>query len=327
MKFGRRRPAPDAFKLHFRDYREKAIVIPSPPSSDSYSAAAADAIAQMYGNSEFGCCVVSGVEHIEGVFTGNSNPPPVIFTQLQTLAFYAYFQGYTGDPTDLVAIEAYLANNDNGCDEVTVLNYWQQTGAPGAHKIAGWLAVDATNQDEYTSALWLFENLMFGIELPDEWVNPMPSGSGFIWDAAGPPNPNNGHCFVGVGYNPQGVVISTWGMTGLVTHEAVKQYAIESAGGALYVALSEEIISKAMLKSPNGFDWAQLIADFDAMGGNIPEPNPSPTPGPGPAPVPNPPTMSKHEYAKLVEMALHADVHNPAMDLAAMMADIRSIGK
>jgi hypothetical protein len=27
--------------------------------------------------------------------------------------------------------------------------------------------------------------------------------------------------------------------------------------------------SKANQKAPNGFDWSQLIADFDSMGGNV----------------------------------------------------------
>ncbi len=47
--------------------------------------------------------------------------------------------------------------------------------ATDIHKIAGWMAVNAADPHEYRTALWLFENLYFGIELPDAWINPMPS--------------------------------------------------------------------------------------------------------------------------------------------------------
>jgi hypothetical protein len=150
------------------------------------------------------------------------------------------------------------------------LNYWENNGAPvGSHKIAGWLAVDGTDAAEVRTALWLFENLYFGMELPDQWITPFPSASGFTWDAAGPPNPNNGHCVVGVGYTAQGVVIDSWGMTGLITDAAVAKYPITAANGALYTVVSQDGLNRASQKVPAGFDWSQLVADFDSMGGTV----------------------------------------------------------
>jgi hypothetical protein len=104
--------------------------------------------------------------------------------------------------------------------------------------------------------------------LPDGWVSPMPSASGFVWDVAGPPNPENGHCVAGFGYSNEGITISTWGMTGCLTYKAVAKYATRSAHGALYTVISEDGIDKATDKAPNGFDWTQLVADFDSMGGS-----------------------------------------------------------
>jgi hypothetical protein len=98
----------------------------------------------------------------------------------------------------------------------------------------------------------------------------MPSAPGFVWDAAGPPDPENGHCVVGVGYNNKGVTIATWGMTGLMTDHAIAKYATPDAGGELYTVVSQDAIDKASQKAPNGFDWSQLLADFDSMGGNVP---------------------------------------------------------
>ena len=113
------------------------------------------------------------------------------------------------------------------------------------------------------------ENVYFGVELPDEWISPMPSSSGFVWDLAGAPDQNNGHCFVGVGYTAQGVQIDTWGMIGTITWAAIAKYATTAGEGELYTVLGPDGIAKATKKAPNGFDWSQLVADFDSMGGNV----------------------------------------------------------
>jgi hypothetical protein len=115
---------------------------------------------------------------------------PFIYTNKQIIELYSAIGGYVpGEPS-----------TDNGCDEVTALNYWENQGAPaGQRRIAGWLAVNAADSTGYRTALWLFENLYFGMELPDARISPMPSASGFVWDGAGAPDPNNGHCVAGVG--------------------------------------------------------------------------------------------------------------------------------
>jgi hypothetical protein len=100
----------------------------------------------------------------------------------------------------------------------------------------------------------------------------MPTKAGFTWDAAGPPNPANGHCVVGVGYSNKGVKICTWGMLGTLTDRAVEKYATTAGSGELYTVISQDAINKATQKAPAGFDWSQLIADFDSMGGNLQPP-------------------------------------------------------
>ena len=267
-------------------------------------------------------CVIAAMGHIEGVLTGNGNPPALTYTDAQITALYSAIGGYVpGDP-----------NTDQGCDEVTALNYWQASGAPaGSHKIAGWLAVDSSNRAEYEAALWLFENLFFGVELPDAWINPEPTGSGFVWDVAGAADPNNGHAFAGVAYNAQGVKVATWGMEGLVTHAAIGEYCANADGGELYVVISQDSVNRASQKAPSGFNWSQLVADFDAIGGHIAPPPapPSPTPpNPAPPPPPSPaPVMSKQQFYRLVFEANHANFRNPAMTAKEDAEDIASICK
>ncbi len=182
--------------------------------------------------------------HVVGVLTGNAGAKPFLYSNKQIITLYSAIGGYVpGKPS-----------TDQGCDEQTALNYWENNGAPvGSHKIAGWLAVNGTDAAEVRTALWLFENLYFGMELPDKWITPFPSASGFIWDAAGPPNPSNGHCVVGVGYSAQGVIIDSWGMTGLITDAAIAKYATTAGNRRLYTVVSQDGLNKATSKSPGRF--------------------------------------------------------------------------
>jgi len=253
FRLGRNRPPVGKRKMHFRDYRT-GVPLPVPPATCSYAPKAAGALKQMYLNDELGDCVIAGIAHLQGVFTGNAGAAPEQFTRDQIIALYSAIGGYIPGHDD----------TDNGCDERSALSYWQTNGAPfGQNQISGWLSVDGTNSHQVRQALYLFENLVFGIELPDKWINPAPSAPGFVWDVAGPADPDNGHCFVGVGYDQTGVQISTWGMLGKMTDQAIAAYASASGSGELYVVLTPAIIAKATQKSPAGFEFAQLAADFE----------------------------------------------------------------
>lgn len=272
---GRKRAVAPAPRLSFKSYLQGAgVALPTPPPSVDYSPAASAAISQMYLNDQLGDCVIAGMAHLVGLFTANAGQTPVVFTNAQLLALYSAIGGYVpGNPA-----------TDNGCNETDALNYWQNHGAPaGSHQIAGWLAVDPRNKTEVMQALWLFENLIFGVELPDAWLNV--TGSGFTWDA-GTPNPNNGHCFVGTGYDSTGVKVSTWGMLGTLTWQALTVDVGPQAGGELYVVLSQDMINRATAKAPNGFNWGALASDFAAIGGHLPVPVTPPPAPPPPAPAP-----------------------------------------
>jgi hypothetical protein len=260
FRLGRKRPVARCPRFALRNYLTRSM--PAPPVTCDYSKAAQPALSKIYENDNLGDCVIAGMAHVVGVLTGNAGGNATIYSNDQIIKLYSAIGGYVpGDPA-----------TDQGCDEQTALNYWENNGAPastGTHKIAGWMTVDATNPEEFRTALWLFENLYFGLELPDAWINPMPSAAGFVWDAAGPAVPENGHCVAGVGYTAQGITIDTWGMTGLMTNAAIAKYATQAAGGELYTVVSMDAISRADARAPAGFDWSQLIADFDSMGGNV----------------------------------------------------------
>ena len=276
IKFGRHRPDPNSVKLRFRDYLKAAL--PTPPASVDYTSKATAALASIYLNDSLGDCVIAGGYHYLGGITGNADGgQPFVATNAQITSDYTAIGGYVpGNPS-----------TDQGCDEQTALNYWQSNGFANGVKLNCWMAVDATNQVEVQQALYLFENLFFGVDLPDAWISPFPSSSGFTWGVAGAADQNNGHCFVGLGYDATGIKIDSWGLLGTVTYQAVAQYAASANGGELYVLVSDAMLIKATAKAPNGLDWPTLAADADAFGANIPVPSPTPAP---PSPVPTPPS-------------------------------------
>src|SRR5450631_4409726 len=119
--------------------------------------------------------------------------------------------------------------------------------AAGAHKIAGYLAVNPEDADEVRSALYTFGNFEVGMELPNTFdLNPKAT-----WDVGGPSNPEKGHEFVLVGSTQEGFLTCTWGFKTLITSKALAKYA-NSDGGECYVAVSHDSLSALSGLNPIG---------------------------------------------------------------------------
>jgi len=267
VKLGRQPRKPGGIRLHFSDFVSHAAM-PSIPSSCDYSPKAASVLSDIYGNDALGDCVVAAGEHLEGVATGNATGTPFHATLPQIISAYSAIGGYVpGDPS-----------TDNGCNEQDAFRYWQTHGFANGTKLLGAISLNARSLRDVQAACYLFENVFFGIAMPDAWITPFPSGSGFVWGVAGRPDPNNGHAPLGVGFDAGGVKIDTWGLLGTITWEAIAKYCGPSAGGELYSLLTPDLLAKGAAKAPNGVAWGDLIAAFDAMGGHVPIPAPPPAP-------------------------------------------------
>ena len=261
--FGRKHAIAHGAMLSLGNYLTRDLA--APPDAVDWTPAASAALSEVYGNNEEGDCTAAGPAHSIGVFTGNTIFNPTIFTLDQVNAFYSVCEGPPGFPAA-----------DNGADVPTVLNVWKTKGflLNHQHNIAGWMKVSSSDQEQQRIAIDLFGNLVYGIDLPDLWVNPFPSSNGFVWDAAGPSDPDNGHCFVAVGYKLGMTLISTWGMTGWITDSAVEKYCAPAEDGEIYVVLAYDWIRKAKQRAPNGVLWSSLEADFKALGGSLVSPDP-----------------------------------------------------
>jgi len=252
VKLGRSRPIGRHPSMKLRNYR---VTLPALPTSVDYSTAALDVLGDVLCNDQLGCCVISGMYHVIGMATANAGAE-FHATPAQIVADYSTIGGYVpGDPS-----------TDNGCDEATALAYWAQNGLADGSKLTGWLALNPADQQEIKSALYLFGNLYFGLELPDAWIAPFPSSNGYDW-ADGPADPNNGHCVMGTGYNSQGVQIDSWGLLGTLEWAAIADLCSAAKGGAIYSVVTPDVLAQGQQSAPNGVAWDELVADFEQMGG------------------------------------------------------------
>ena len=271
MKTGRKRPQFRS-RLHLQHYRT-AVAIGLAPIVD-YSRAALAAIRQIKLNDQLGCCVVAAGDNVMGVATGNAGACRTV-TDAEVIADYEAIGGY--DPSD--------PNSDQGCDPSVAVSYWTTHGMADGVKILGSVGVNPADATELMTAITLFEHVFFGGELPDQWISPFPSSDGFIWDTD-PPDPQNGHQMMLCGYDNSGpelrLRVVTWGLMGWITLTGFARFCAAANSGDCSVLLTPDLINKATGKSPAGIDWSGLVADFDAMGGNVPVPAPAP---PTPAPV------------------------------------------
>ena len=230
---GRKRPivTPDTHPHLFRSVRRyMAAALPMAPTSFRYGVDA-PGLADILGNDSLGDCTAAGRSHIIDAVSASAEAP-VSVSLAQTIAFYSASTGYVpGNPA-----------SDQGGDEVTVLTCWRDQGlALDGHKILGWVSVDPGDAALVKSCMYLFENLYFGIELADAWTQI--SGDGFVWGVGAAPDPNDGHCVVGVGADEKGVQIDSWGYVGTITYAAIAQFCAERAGGNLF----EKVIAEKQL--------------------------------------------------------------------------------
>jgi hypothetical protein len=311
--FGRTRPAPHLRTGHKMMSRYMGA-LPTAPTSFDWSTMCATAEANILGNDTLGDCTSAGAGHLIDIFTAGGGSP-VAITPAQAIAFYSQSTGYVpGNPA-----------TDQGGDEVTVLTSWKQKGydGKGGHAIAGFIQVDPTNQAELLAACYYFGGLYFGLELPDSYITPFPSSNGFVW-GPGTPDPNNGHCIVGVGANAQGILINTWGMIGTLTYPAIAQLCADAAGGMVFAVVDSEWVNKQKNASPSGLNWAQIVADFDGIGGTVPAPAPSPAPGPSPTPPSGPVTLAQAQAWAAAGIQAGHPLQTRAQAVAASNAGLAS---
>lgn len=248
---GRNRPRARPQCLPLRKYMKAQYRVPTLPID--YATAAKIAIAHMFLNDTYGCCVISDRYHSVGVWTANSQGTPIIGTDQEVLNTYRIWNP---------------GNQDNGCVITDVLDYARDRGiqvAGQTHKIAGYVSVDWTNWDETLVALYLTGANPIGINLPEAWTQ------NSIWDVTNT-QIVGGHDVPNVGAEQDGIIISSWGRLYKITKAAwTSRNWLEEH----YCVLAPDWFNPNGL-APNMLDVATLQADLqDLAQNNIPPIDPT----------------------------------------------------
>lgn len=257
--FGRIRPDPDEFPRHLSFSRYVNLGAAPPPVVVDYSAKAMSSLNRILRNDVKGCCVISAKGHSLGVWSANDNQPIIIPTDAEIDAAYARL--------------AYVPGTDSGCVIKDVLSKFRTEGIQfgGAiRKIDGYVTVNWTDKTLWQMATYLLGSLSVGFLVPQAWLNSS------VWDDTNSAIAG-GHCVTPIGYNADGVLVSSWGRLYLWLWRSFlsRRYMDEA-----YAMLSPNWYNSDKL-SPAGFDVTKLQADLAKIGnGTVPTIDPVTPPPP-----------------------------------------------
>jgi hypothetical protein len=175
-------------------------------------------------------------------------------------------------PSDKQIVAAYSAitgyntktgANDNGAQEIDVLNYWRQTGIAG-HKIQAFVALEPANHTHIMDGTSIFGGCYIGLALPNtakaQTQNHQPwsvTPAGTTGDGA--PGSWGGHAVPVVAYDARSLTVVTWGALQTMTWGFWAAYCDEA-----YAILSPDFLEKkaGQTVAPSGFNLAQLLEDL-----------------------------------------------------------------
>jgi hypothetical protein len=204
----------------------------------------------MMDNDQIGDCTCAAAGHLLMEWTANAGTKMFTPSDKQIVAAYSAITGY--NPT--------TGANDNGANEIDVLNYWRQTGIAG-HKIGAYVALEPTNHNHIMDSVYIFEGCYIGVQLPissqaqvqnhQPWSVPPGGPTG-----DGKPGSWGGHAVPVVAYDTHGVTVVTWGALQSMTWSFWAAYCDEA-----YAILSPDYLDGKQ-QAPQGFSLQQLQADL-----------------------------------------------------------------
>jgi len=258
-------PAQDTVKLSLGDYLLPSLLPPLPSGDFGHQSLVTtwgmlgngfDPHNPPYAPNGVGDCAIAGPYHAQQLWTAEGKRQFSVDTDC-VLRTYAEVTGY--DPAQY---DPATDNNptDQGSNCQDVAQYWRTTGltdaAGNVHKIDSYVAIEPGNWQELLYALYLFDGVGIGVNLPSQWMKA--TGAGEPWDAVDEPDIEGGHFILGVGYVDGCLNVVTWGQQQLVTRAGYEQFNDET-----WIYLSKDKLVNG--KTLDGFDIHQLIADMKIL--------------------------------------------------------------
>lgn len=224
--------------------------LPTPPEDFGHEALVPDW--KMLANDTVGDCAFAGPFHALMLWNREAGKT-INVTDECVLQAYSDYTGYDPKRTDK------YGNNptDDGAIVRDVAERWRTQGLKDAdgivHKISCYVALEPGNWDELCAAMYLFDGVGIGLNLPMEWEQAYHMGG--IWDSLTSATEAGGHYVLGTGKRGGMLNVVTWGKNQLVTKAGYTQFSDEAL-----IYLSEEKLVNG--KDIDGFDLAQLQADL-----------------------------------------------------------------
>lgn len=254
FKLGRNPSPPEKRALTFK-LASYLPQLPTAPPSVDYSSLSREW--PMYGNQTLGDCTAAAAGHLEEVWSAEVDGIPHEVTDQEVVAFYSASTGY--DPSD--------PDTDRGGDMLTVLESWRKTGI-GGRKIMAFAEIDASDQAQVKTALWLFSGLYVGVRLPKSAMDQFQQGKPWEveYDDGGI---EGGHCVPAVSYDQYGVTFVSWGRTVQAGWDWWSSYVMGASDGLTseaYACLAGDDARLGQQTLPNGFRLDQLKDDLARLG-------------------------------------------------------------
>ena len=223
--------------------------LPTPPANFDLTAKVGTSWGMM-DNDQIGDCTCAAAGHLIMEWTANAGKKMITTTDKQIVAAYSAITGYN----------PVTGANDNGANEIDVLNYWRQTGIAG-HKIGAYVALEPANHNHIMDSVYVFEGCYIGLQLPisaqaqtqnhQPWSVP-PGGM----TGDGKPGSWGGHAVPVVEYDARGVTVVTWGALQVMTWTFWEAYCDEA-----YAIISADYLN-AKKFTEEGFNMQQLQEDL-----------------------------------------------------------------
>ena len=197
-----------------RLFAEMAYKLPDEPTATSWleSLLALDGEPGAEGNDQVGLCPYAADAYLF-MLRAASLGTKLLITAEQTEAVYAAATGWNGvigDPSD------------QGDTVDHMVQFIQTTGFEGLTFGATAMIRPGNAKQIRQANAFLVGGPNLGLSLPDEWLA---NENSSVWDVAGEPNPANGHDVMGLDYQPDGLIVNSWGERFLVTWAAIAKYA------------------------------------------------------------------------------------------------------
>lgn len=207
----------------------------------------------MMDNDQIGDCTCAAAGHLIMEWTANAGKKMVTPTDKQVVAAYSAITGY--NPA--------TGANDNGANEIDVLNYWRQSGI-ASHKIGAYVALEPSNHQHVMDSVYVFGGCYIGLQLPTSAQSQTQNHQPWSVPPGGPngdgkPGSWGGHAVPVMAYDARGLTVVTWGALQTMTWSFWEAYCDEA-----YAILTNDYLT-GKKQTPQGFSITQLQADLSDL--------------------------------------------------------------